>query len=109
MRREEGYAQPVEGRVETRYVDNRVEGRVENRVIENRGGSGVGASYTYAGSTSYPATYTTNTAYVPAASSTYQTTGYVTGGSGVRQGSGTGYVTGGSGVKTYENTTYVRP
>ena len=59
--------------------------------------SGVGAT-----------TYTTNTAYVPTAqttyvaptSSTYQTTGYVTGGSGVRQGSGTGYVTGGSGVRT---------
>ena len=59
--------------------------------------SGVGAT-----------TYTTNTAYVPTAqttyvaptSSTYQTTGYVTGGSGIRQGSGTGYVTGGSGVRT---------
>ena len=42
---------------------------------------------------------TASTTYVAPGSSTYQTTGYVTGGSGVRQGSGTGYVTGGSGVR----------
>ena len=101
IRREENtqnyYAQPVETRVETR-VENRqaptyVSGGNNVEVVTRT--SGVGAT-----------TYTTNAGYVPTAStqyvapsSTYQTTGYVTGGSGVRQGSGTGYVTGGSGVR----------
>ena len=97
--------------VETRYESRPVETRYENRPIETRvanttyvsNGSNVvessGANYTttqnYPVSSGY-ANNTTTTTYVAPSSTSYQT-GYVTGGSGVRQGNG--YVTGGSGVK----------
>ena len=77
---------------------------------------GTGATYTttnyVAPTTTYqtgyvaqPATTTTSyqTGYVAQPATTTYQTGYVTGGSGVRQG---GYVTGGSGVRG-ANTTYV--
>ena len=84
----------VETRVESRAAPTYVAGGNGYEVVTRTSGVGASGYQTNAGYVP-----TASTTYVAPASSSYQT-GYVTGGSGVRQGSGTGYVTGGSGVRT---------